>query len=443
LELDGTNVLRSADTFFTTGLVVEGGTGNTIKKVTAFSFAKSGVLLSSKPGASLIVEIRVDEIITHTNGGTISGSSAGQGYAVSSENAEDVISIGSALTYSNGIFGFDYSLGISDTGSIVSHSNGTLSTGGGGKFAGTGANRTTIGSMVTRDNTGTGFNTNGIQDLVHIGMLDCNGNSTNGVQISHAGNYNFDTCRVEGNTNNGMLIEAGNVNISSFQADGNGSNGASVSLVGNLSIDVADTKNHTAGAGIIGSGTRSVNIRKISSNEDVNGAVRLVGASEEYRIGEVFITATTAYVGVFLNTSPLGAIVGKITTAGSAVEISDAAADTKREGVSGLDNGVTDYKSSDSGITAHAGGGQANAFSLVAEINEISIVATIADSVELLSAAPGIKQTIFNNGANAMDVFPKQGASDNIGAGVDTAVSLAAGASVTYAAYDSTNYRSV
>ena len=90
------------------------------------------------------------------------------------------------------------------------------------------------------------------------------------------------------------------------------------------------------------------------------------------------------------------------------------------------------------GITAFATGGQASATALTKDINEISTVATAGDSVKLLSAAAGLQQTIINNGANACDVFPNTG--DNLGAGVDTAISLAAGAQITYLAYDATNW---
>lgn len=46
--------------------------------------------------------------------------------------------------------------------------------------------------------------------------------------------------------------------------------------------------------------------------------------------------------------------------------------------------------------------------------------------------------TIVNNGAQAADVFPASG--DNLGAGANTAASLAAGANITYVAYNATNW---
>lgn len=93
------------------------------------------------------------------------------------------------------------------------------------------------------------------------------------------------------------------------------------------------------------------------------------------------------------------------------------------------------------GITAFATGGQASATALTEDVNEVSIVATTGDSVKLLSAAVGLTQTVINNGANAMDVFPNTG--DDLGSGVDTAQSLAAGSNITYVAYDATNWESV
>jgi len=89
-------------------------------------------------------------------------------------------------------------------------------------------------------------------------------------------------------------------------------------------------------------------------------------------------------------------------------------------------------------ITAFATGGQASATALTAEINEVSVVATTGDSVKLLTAVAGRQQTIVNNGANSMDVFPNT--SDDLGAGVNTAVSLASGSNITYFAYNAVNW---
>lgn len=93
------------------------------------------------------------------------------------------------------------------------------------------------------------------------------------------------------------------------------------------------------------------------------------------------------------------------------------------------------------GITANPGGGYASAVELVSRFNVIATVATTGDSVRLPTAVAGLRRTIRNNGANAADVFPNAG--DNINStGVDTAISLAAGSSITLFAADSTNWYS-
>ena len=92
------------------------------------------------------------------------------------------------------------------------------------------------------------------------------------------------------------------------------------------------------------------------------------------------------------------------------------------------------------GITADVGSAQGGS-PLTTDINEISTCANIGDSVTLPTATAFLRITIINNGANAADVFPAS--SDNLGAGVDTAVSLAAGANITYASYDATNWESI
>jgi hypothetical protein len=61
------------------------------------------------------------------------------------------------------------------------------------------------------------------------------------------------------------------------------------------------------------------------------------------------------------------------------------------------------------GITAFAGGGQANARLLTRTINRVTTVATIADSVKLPPATAGMRVVVINAGANSMNVFPSTG----------------------------------
>jgi hypothetical protein len=84
------------------------------------------------------------------------------------------------------------------------------------------------------------------------------------------------------------------------------------------------------------------------------------------------------------------------------------------------------------GVTAHAGGGQASATQLPFADCTIGTVATAGDSCKLkdLSTIPdewiGRSILLFNDGANSVNIFPTSG--QDAGAGVDTAVAIAAGA---------------
>jgi hypothetical protein len=80
----------------------------------------------------------------------------------------------------------------------------------------------------------------------------------------------------------------------------------------------------------------------------------------------------------------------------------------------------------ENGITAYAGGGQANARALTRSINRVTTVATGADSVKLPVAVPGMQITVINSAAaNAMNVFPATGEYINALA-VNTALSVVA-----------------
>lgn len=110
----------------------------------------------------------------------------------------------------------------------------------------------------------------------------------------------------------------------------------------------------------------------------------------------------------------------------------------------GTANGILEInqgRSYAASLTAFAGGGQGSATALISEINHIGTCATAGDSVKLLAASPGLIQRIINRGAAACDVFPNTGG--NLGAGTNTAISLAAGAGVTYACYSSTGWDKV
>lgn len=83
------------------------------------------------------------------------------------------------------------------------------------------------------------------------------------------------------------------------------------------------------------------------------------------------------------------------------------------------------------GLVAHAGGGQAGATPMTADLNRFSVVATAADSGLLPTSAPGLQVTAINDTGNAMQVFGV--GTDTInGSAAAVGVSLAAGKTAIY-----------
>ena len=73
---------------------------------------------------------------------------------------------------------------------------------------------------------------------------------------------------------------------------------------------------------------------------------------------------------------------------------------------------------------------------LKGEVNEIDTVANTNDVVTAPPAAASTKPVrVINNGANTLQIFPAE--DNDLGAGVDTAVTLAAGAMVSFIFFDS------
>lgn len=87
------------------------------------------------------------------------------------------------------------------------------------------------------------------------------------------------------------------------------------------------------------------------------------------------------------------------------------------------------------GITAYAGGGQTNATLLAAGLNEVSTVATAADSVKLPVPVAGLEITVINaHASNSMQVF---------GSGTDTINGVATATGVAQAAGKTAVYRAL
>lgn len=70
-------------------------------------------------------------------------------------------------------------------------------------------------------------------------------------------------------------------------------------------------------------------------------------------------------------------------------------------------------RSAVSGLTAFAGGGQASATQLAKDINRVTTVATINDSVKLPAAVAGSEIIVINKGVAALNVYPATGESIN------------------------------
>jgi len=142
-------------------------------------------------------------------------------------------------------------------------------------------------------------------------------------------------------------------------------------------------------------------------------------------------SGTAGYSGVFLDVTE--------TATGSGVKnVLDL--QVASSGIFSVSNTGLHTQKINAGLTADAGSIQGGT-PLTSTWNEVSTVGTIADSVTLPLAIAGQKVTIFNTAANALDVFPALG--DDLGAGVDTAASLAGGANITYLAIDAITWISV
>lgn len=166
-------------------------------------------------------------------------------------------------------------------------------------------------------------------------------------------------------------------------------------------------------------------IRTIKAGSGTNRQLSLQSAASNLNLQ----TSGNASQGWRISTGDLEPIADATYDIGSS---SNRAVDVHLSGI--IYHGVT------AGITASATQTQGQQ-PLTTEINEVSTVGTTNDVVTLPTAAAGAKCTVINNGANTMQIFPASG--DNLGAGVDTAATLAAGSNVTYVAYDATNWESI
>src|ERR1700685_2033475 len=105
-----------------------------------------------------------------------------------------------------------------------------------------------------------------------------------------------------------------------------------------------------------------------------------------------------------------------------------------------LPNYSSSYLHTTLGLVALVGGGQTGATQLNSGFNVIATVATASDSVLLPANVLGNVVTVFNNGANAVGVYPSLGGSINT-AGVNGEYIQAATTVTTYYGVSATNWR--
>lgn len=96
--------------------------------------------------------------------------------------------------------------------------------------------------------------------------------------------------------------------------------------------------------------------------------------------------------------------------------------------------------SATSGITASTTQTQGQQ-PLTTNVNEVSTCGNANDVVTLPSAVAGADVIIINNGAQTLQIFPASG--DDLGSGVNSSTTLAAGSNVHFVAYDATNWETI
>lgn len=97
------------------------------------------------------------------------------------------------------------------------------------------------------------------------------------------------------------------------------------------------------------------------------------------------------------------------------------------------------YTTTTVGITAVNPGVQGDGL-LISSLNQITVVGVAADAVTIQAAVAGLHVYIVNDDAvDALEIWPTSG--DDLGAGVDTAINLAAGATLHVAAIDGTTWK--
>ena len=100
---------------------------------------------------------------------------------------------------------------------------------------------------------------------------------------------------------------------------------------------------------------------------------------------------------------------------------------------------LSEVGDNDTGITAFATGGQANATAMTARWNNVTTCATAGDSVKLMAAEDGAVQSVKNSGAATLAIFPATGDAINALA-VNLSIDLPPGGEIEFHAIDATTW---
>lgn len=101
--------------------------------------------------------------------------------------------------------------------------------------------------------------------------------------------------------------------------------------------------------------------------------------------------------------------LSNLTEATHYIPIFTGGVDNYYIGIANAGKALSVWNSSTTGVTAYAGGGQANAVLLSNRYNDVTTVATTNDSTKLPTATVGRTSTVKNSGANTLMIYPPVG----------------------------------
>lgn len=204
-------------------------------------------------------------------------------------------------------------------------------------------------------------------------------------------------------------------------------------------IYLADELSYLSGTEVVGNGDGGLIVRNAANTArlTVDSSGNATTAGSVTSGGDVSAAAASA-LRFASRTKLTAASDGALTVADSTDNPTLTVSDTGNVAAIGeLSAGTFIVRGVTAGITASTTQTQGQQ-PLTRQINEVATCATANDVVTMPTAAAGREITIINNGAQTLQIFPATG--DDLGAGVNTSVTLAAGSNVTYVAYNATNW---